>query len=151
LRAVPPALARRRAIGPEDVLLVVTKDPSYRDYFRAPRQDLVVFSASSAGEALDLLFEERPDVLILDLEGCELPGLHLLHAAKRLRRRIASIVLSASPSDADAGMLQDGVFYYAAKPPDPAELEPVLGAARAAVSSGRWSGSAGNGRRKEAR
>lgn len=120
-------------MAPEDVLLVVTKERTYRDYFTAPRRDLSIFVATTAGVALDMLFEKRPDVLLLDLEGCELPGLHLLHAAKRLRRGIVAVVLSADPSEEDAGILQEGVFYYTAKPPNPVDLEVVIAAARAAA------------------
>ena len=120
-------------MAPEDVLLVVTKERAYLDYFAVPRADLAVFVAATAGHALDLLFEKRPDVLLLDLEGCELPGLHLLHAARRLRRGIVTVVLSPNPSEDDAGILQEGVFYYSAKPPDPAALEVVLAAAQASA------------------
>ncbi len=115
----------------EDVLLVVTKDRSYREYFGLPRPDLTVFVATTSGHAMDFLFERRPDILLLDLEGSEIPGLLLLQAAKRLRRAIVAVVLSPDPSEADASILQNGVFYYSAKPPDPAALEVVIAAARA--------------------
>lgn len=122
-------------MDPERVLLVVSKDPAYRARFSRPRPDLLTLFAPSAGEALDLLVERRPDILLLDLEGCEVPAIHLLHAARNLRRGVACVVLSPAPSAADAGIVEEGVFYYAGRPADPADLEPVLAAARRAAGN----------------
>ncbi len=121
----------RTLVASDEVLLVVTKERSYTEYFGIPRLDLAVFVATTSGSAMELLFERRPDVLLLDLEGGEIPGLLILQAAKRLRRAIVAVVLSPDPSEADASILQDGVFYYCSRPPDPAALEVVIAAARA--------------------
>ena len=120
---------------PGRVLLVVSRVDAYRDYFAAPRPDFETHVAPTAGAALDFLAEKRPDVLVLDLEGSEIPAVHLLHVARRLRRGVVSVLLSPSPSGADAAIVAEGVFYYGERPVDPAVLEPVLAAALNAASA----------------
>ncbi len=119
-----------------EVLLVVTKDPGYREYFSRQRSGKSVHVAGSAGSALDLLFSHRPDVLLLDLEGCEIPGPDLLRTAKRVCRNLAVIILSPVPSiEVDARVLDEGVLFYTAKPREPAEIESALSAAFASVAA----------------
>jgi DNA-binding response OmpR family regulator len=123
-------------MAPGAVLLVVTKDPLYRAYFSGEQAGWTVHLAPTAGSALDLLFDRRPDVLLLDLDGCEIPGSDLLRTAKRVCRNLAVVILSPVPSvEADAGILEEGVLFYTAKPRDPAELEPALAAAFASVDA----------------
>lgn len=70
-------------------------------------------------EAILALFDEEPDLIVIDLELIEIPGLKTIELMKRLRPRIPLIVLSGDASMETGGrVLEKGVFSYFIKPLD---------------------------------
>lgn len=70
-------------------------------------------------EAILALFEEEPDLIVIDLELTEISGLRIIELIKRLRPRIPLIVLSGDVSMETGGrVLEKGVFFYFIKPLD---------------------------------
>jgi len=68
-------------------------------------------------EALLAALDEEPDLVILDLELQELPGLKTIELIKRLRPWIPLIVLSDDASvETGSRVLEKGVFSYFLKP-----------------------------------
>jgi DNA-binding response OmpR family regulator len=80
--------------------------------------------AADGGQALDLVADRRPDLVVLDLM---LPGLDGLEVMRRLRQadgeRIALILLTAKGEESDRVIgLRLGADDYVVKPFSPAEL-----------------------------
>ena len=70
-------------------------------------------------EAILALFDEEPDLIVIDLELIEIPGLKTIELVKRLRPRVPLIVLSGDASVETGGqVLEKGVFSYFIKPLD---------------------------------
>lgn len=76
-----------------------------------------VKAVERGSEALLASLDEEPDLIVLDLELQELPGLKALELIKRLRPRIPLIVLSSDDSvEMGCKILEKGVFSYFLKP-----------------------------------
>lgn len=89
-----------------------------------------VISARHGGEAVDLGFRERPDLIILDIM---MPRMDGYEACERLKKDPATgdipiVFLSAKAQQADIDKGKAyGVADYLTKPFDPAELLEVVG------------------------
>lgn len=93
--------------------------------------------AFSGQEALDLLEEERPDVMVLDLRMPGLDGLEVLRRVKKSYPDLEVIILTGHGSDQDeAEARRLGAFEYLRKP---VELEVLMDTVRRAArrSEGR--------------
>ena len=105
-------------------ILVVDDEPAIVRLVRATLQadGFVVVSAGRGEEALPLLEEERPDLVILDLM---MPGMDGFETLRRIRQRskVPVIMLTARATDADTLKgLQGGADDYVTKPFNPEEL-----------------------------
>jgi two-component system KDP operon response regulator KdpE len=105
-------------------ILVIDDEPALVRLVRATLQadGYTVVTASRGEEALSLLEEERPDLVILDLI---MPGMNGFETLRRIRERsrLPVIVLTARATDADTLKgLQGGADDYVTKPFNPDEL-----------------------------
>jgi two-component system, NarL family, invasion response regulator UvrY len=92
--------------------------------------------ATNAQEALDLVWHESWDVVILDLSMPGRSGLDVLKEIKRARPKLPVLVLSMHPEDQFAvRLLKAGASGYMTKESAPDEL---VGAVKKAVAGGRY-------------
>jgi two-component system KDP operon response regulator KdpE len=123
----------------KQLILVVDDEPAIVRLVRAKLQadGYAVISAGRGEEALSLLDNERPDLVILDLM---MPGIDGFETLRRIRTTTQApvIMLTARASDADKLKgLQGGADDYLTKPFNPDEL-----AARIAAVLRRTAGGA---------
>ena len=88
-------------------------------------------TAGSAGEAMNLIRERRPDILISDIGMPEMDGYELLRHVKALAtssaEKIPAIALTAFARRQDrTRALHAGFLAHLAKPVEPAELIAVI-------------------------
>ena len=122
----PPQLRNLR-------VLLVDDEPDARDLLVAElsRCGAIVQAAASAPEALRLLGEWRPDVLISDVGMPEMDGYTLIRAVRQLPAaqggRTPAIALTAYANNQDrARAFLSGFQAHLAKPIEPGELFAVL-------------------------
>lgn len=86
-------------------------------------------------EALDLLREDRPEVIVIDLKMPHVDGFEVLKKVKADYPEIEVIVLTGHGSEQDrATCMQLGAYAYMQKPVDIEELSEVLKEANAKIS-----------------
>lgn len=113
-------------------VLVVDDEPSLRLMVGAVLQDegWDVVEAGSAEEALDVLAEADPDVVLLDIRMPGMDGLEALGAIRSLSPGIPVVMLTAFGTVGSAvDAMKRGAFDYLTKPADNEELTAVLGKA----------------------
>ena len=120
------------------LILVIDDEPPIQRLVRARLQsdDYAVLTASTGLEALELLEDQRPDLIILDVM---MPGIDGFETLRRIRaaHQVPVIMLTARTSDADRLKgFHSGVDDYLSKPFNPDEL-----AARVAAILRRTAGS----------
>jgi PAS domain S-box-containing protein len=110
-------------------VLVVDDEADARDLIRQVLVDCdaTVFVAASANEALPMLAEHLPHVLVSDIGMPEVDGYELLRRVRLLERerggRIPAIALTAFARSEDrTRALRAGFLLHIAKPVDPSEL-----------------------------
>jgi two-component system KDP operon response regulator KdpE len=106
------------------LILIVDDEPPIQRLVRARLQadDYAVLTASSGTEALDLLEDQRPDLIILDVM---MPGIDGFETLRRVRaaHQVPVMMLTARTSDADRLKgFHSGADDYLAKPFNPDEL-----------------------------
>ncbi|HEX3303079.1 MAG TPA: response regulator, partial [Thermomicrobiales bacterium] len=109
------------------VVLVVDDEPAIVRLVRAKLQSdgRAVISANSGEEALKVLEDERPDLIVLDVM---MPGIDGFETLRRIRtgafsNQVPVIMLTARASDADRLKgLNAGADDYMSKPFNPDEL-----------------------------
>lgn len=108
-------------------VLIVDDDPTLRLLVKATLQDeqVTLVEAATGAQALNLVYQINPDLVILDVS---LPDMSGLHVCRRLRanpvtRRLPVIMLSAhgQPNDREQG-LAAGADAYLGKPFSPLQL-----------------------------
>jgi two-component system, OmpR family, response regulator CpxR len=88
--------------------------------------------------ALDLVQEDEPEVLIIDLKMPGIDGLEVLKKVKKTRPEIEVVVLTGHGSQADRDVCMDlGAFAYLQKPVDIDELSDILKKAHAKIREGK--------------
>jgi DNA-binding response OmpR family regulator len=109
--------------GPMRVLIVDDDRPSLKmTAFLLREEGYTVFTADNGQEALRLVDEKTPDLLVLDVM---MPGIDGLEVTRRLRRNssLPIIILSAKGETSDrVSGLDVGADDYLAKPFEPSEL-----------------------------
>jgi len=96
--------------------------------------------ASNGQQAIDLVWKEPWDVLVLDITMPGQSGLDVLKAIKKSRPKLPVLMLSMHPEDQFAvRMLKIGAAGYMTKESAPAEL---VGAVKKVISGGRYVSSA---------
>jgi signal transduction histidine kinase/ActR/RegA family two-component response regulator len=110
-------------------VLVVDDEADARDLIRQVLVDCdaTVFVAGSANEALPMLGEHRPHVLVSDIGMPEVDGYEFLRRVRLLERerggRIPAVALTAFARSEDrTRALRAGFLLHIAKPVDPSEL-----------------------------
>ena len=102
--------------------------------FRGSPRFTVVGEAGSGEEALAMLSETRPDVLIVDLPLPGMDGLALVRAARQIRPAVRALILSSLMDPlALTRVRESGVEGYVEKDTTPEKLEEALHA----VADGR--------------
>ena len=106
---------------PEKTVIVVEDEPDMAEMFSEMVQlmGLQVIKSHTGLQAIDLISERKPDLVLLDIMLPDISGLEVLrhiHRDKRLSR-IPVIVVSAKslPSDVRKG-LEAGASFYLTKP-----------------------------------
>ena len=102
-------------------LLVIDDDPTVREIFRRllEEPDLVVLTASSAEDGLDLMRKSDPDTVVLDVMLPDESGLETFERIHRYDPRIPILMISASgASDMVIEATKLGAFDYLVKPLD---------------------------------
>jgi DNA-binding response OmpR family regulator len=112
------------------LVMVVDDEPAIVRLVRAKLQadDYAVITASRGEEALELLEDERPDLVVLDLM---MPGMDGFETLRHIREigQIPVIMLTARSGDADKVRgLQGGADDYLTKPFNPDELSARIAA-----------------------
>ncbi len=107
-----PALARVLVVDDEATVLEV-----FREYLES--EEYQVIAAGSGEEAVRLLPEVRPDVILTDLNLPGLSGLDVMRHARALDPEVAVIVVTGYASASTAiDALRQGAYDYVTKPPD---------------------------------
>jgi signal transduction histidine kinase len=101
-------------------VLVVDDEPAIRSLFgEALRQEFQVAIASTGEEALALIGDQPPDVLLTDKNLPGMSGLELLRTAKQASPQMACILITGHSSpDSAVEALRLGAFDYLIKPCD---------------------------------
>jgi signal transduction histidine kinase/CheY-like chemotaxis protein len=126
-KAVPLEFERTDLSGIK--ILVVDDEPDARDLLRRVLSDCEaeVITAASAAEALVLVAERRPDVLVSDIGMPDTDGYELLRRVRLLGAarggRLPAIALTAFARSEDrTRALRAGFLVHVSKPVEPAEL-----------------------------
>ena len=119
-------------------VLICEDDPSLRELMRLALGDYTFAEAADAAEAIELVQQFRPDLLLLDVMLPGGSGLDVL-TELRLDPELAEtpvLVVSAFTSEADRrAALDAGANRFLAKPFDPDELAAI---ARDLLAASRW-------------
>ena len=114
---------------PRSRILVVDDDPDIRDLLsdRLQLMRLDVTCAPNGQEALAILRQEPPPLILLDLQLPRVSGMEVLHTIRREGIDTTVIVITAwgTPERAVEAM-RAGAYDFIPKPLDPAHLEVVI-------------------------
>lgn len=108
-------------------VLVVDDEEVIRDFFARVLKEYSVRLASSGEEALKMIHEKKPDLVLLDIKMPGIDGIETLRCIKELDKNIAVIMLSAHATlqiNMEAARL--GAFTSIAKPFDLAEIKALI-------------------------
>ncbi len=108
------------------VLVVDDERDMLRLVKRLLEDEFVVLTAESAGDALELVKKEMPDVVLLDIMMPDMDGWDFLEKFQKLRgaQKVPVIIFSirSEASEVLSGLAVEGVADYITKPFDPNEL-----------------------------
>ncbi len=109
--------------GTVATVLVVEDERDIRDLLRRylERADHAVLSTGSGAEALRLLYESAPDLVLLDLGLPDIDGLEVLSAATAVSIPVIALTARSSVEDRIRG-LERGADDYVTKPFSPQEV-----------------------------
>jgi CheY-like chemotaxis protein len=130
--------------APSKVLLVDDE----REFVQTLSERLMMRDMGSAiaydGEsALDIVAEDDPEVMILDLKMPGIDGIEVLRRVKQSRPEIEVIILTGHGNEADKQVCMDlGAFAYLQKPVDIDKLSATLKAANARMRERKAAGQA---------
>lgn len=97
-------------------------------------RDVGTYGVYNGEDALELINEDRPDVMVLDLKMPGLYGVEVLRRTKELDPNIEVIILTGHGSNQDMQQCMElGAFAYMNKPVDIEELSATIKAANAKV------------------
>ena len=110
-------------------VLIVDDDPQVRELLRdfLTAKEYEVIEAGTGGEGLKRLREERPHLLLLDINMPDMSGLEVLREAKAIDPAVGVIMVTGVQEEAIGRQaLRDGAFDYITKPLDLTYLEKSL-------------------------
>lgn len=114
-------------------VLIVDDELDFVEMFSLRLQETgeTVFTAHSGRECLDVLKEERIDVVVLDIKMPGMDGLETLRAIKKRHPLVEVILLTGHGTIETAVMgMKLGAFDYLLKPAEPLEVSAKLAEAR---------------------
>ncbi|MFQ6092858.1 MAG: response regulator [bacterium] len=115
---------------PKTILVATNDSETERELTNVLTEGYIVRTVESSSEALLTLLEKDIDLIVIDLSIDGMTGLETIPIIRRTRPKIPLIVLSDDDSvETGSKVAQEGVFYYALKPLNAAELEQVAKAA----------------------
>ena len=123
------AKAAQAAALPVPRVLVVDDEPSVIDVFQEflSGQGYALTIASSGEEAVRLIPELRPDIILTDINLPGLSGLEVMRYAKSVDPEVAVIVVTGYASASTAiDALRQGAFNYVTKPFDLDEVHQIV-------------------------
>jgi DNA-binding NtrC family response regulator len=96
-----------------------------RNFFR--KRNINVFTASGGHEAFEIIKEEKPDLVLLDVRMEEMTGVELLHKLKQEGIHSRVIMVTGIEDEATVKEAKDlGVINYIHKPLILHELERIV-------------------------
>lgn len=115
--------------APENVkaILVVDDEEVIRDFFKRTLTEYRVMTAASGEEALLMVKNDRPDLVLLDIKMPGIDGIETLRQIKRIDRDIAVVILSAHgtlKTSIEAARL--GAYDSISKPFDLGNMQSVI-------------------------
>ena len=125
--AQPPQNDSPLAAGPQKTVLVVDDEEIIRDFFTRSLKGYRVLAAQSGEEALQIIRQDRPDLVLLDIKMPGIDGLETLRQIKQVDAGIVVIMLSAYETlqtNLEAARL--GAYSSMAKPFDLSEMKPLM-------------------------
>ena len=112
-------------------LLIVDDEADVREFaanfFR--KRKVEVYIASSGEEALDLVIQQQPAVVLLDIKMGGIDGIETLRRLRESNRQTKVIMVTGKKPEDDSALercRQLGVFAYIHKPLELDELEKVV-------------------------
>jgi two-component system phosphate regulon response regulator PhoB len=106
-------------------ILIADDDESVRNLLRAtlPDEGYDVIEAADGGQALDLIVQELPDLVLLDWNMPARPGSEVLDELKRRHPELPVVVLTAEHQPQHRALAEAlGVDLFLTKPFSPLEL-----------------------------
>ncbi len=100
-------------------LLVVDDEPSILHFFRRafPGPDVTLLTAATADEGLAAVAEERPDVVVLDINLAGESGLEMFHRVHELDPKVPVIFITGhGTADTAIEAMRLGAYEYLLKP-----------------------------------
>ena len=93
-------------------------------------RDVGTYGVYNGEDALNLIEDDRPDVMVLDLKMPGLYGVEVLRRAKKIAPEVEVIILTGHGSNQDMlDCMELGAFAYMNKPVDIEELSATIKAA----------------------
>jgi YesN/AraC family two-component response regulator len=90
-------------------------------------RDMGAAVAYNGESALDLIEEDEPEVIVVDLKMPGIDGLEVLRKVKKTRPEIEVIILTGHGHEADREQcMRLGAFAYLQKPLDISELSEII-------------------------
>lgn len=111
------------------ILLVVDDEPLTLDCFRFlfPRDEVTLWTATSAHEGLSLFTERKPDVLILDIRLPDLSGLEAYRRFHEIDPKVPIILMTGhGRAETAIDAMRLGAYEYVVKPLDPVPLREII-------------------------
>jgi DNA-binding NtrC family response regulator len=126
------AVSSSTLVSPTRLLLVDDDEALLRAFERTLRKVYEIRTARSGLEALRVLAEWEPEVLVTDFSMPGISGVDLLFQVKRLHPLIARVMLTAYADLPEVVALEQGGLAFAVlrKPWDRSDLQRAIAAAR---------------------
>ncbi len=108
-------------------VLVVDDEKVIRDFFKRTLVDYRILTAASGEEALEIVKNDNPDLVLLDIKMPGIDGIRTLQEIKKINKDIAVIMLSAYATlktNLEAAKL--GAYDSIAKPFDLSEMKTII-------------------------
>ncbi|MEJ2053639.1 MAG: sigma-54 dependent transcriptional regulator [Calditrichaceae bacterium] len=96
------------------------------------RRNFIIFTANSGNEGLEILQNNRVDMVLSDFRMPDMNGLDVVKAVKQFNPEIPVVVITAFSDTKDAvQVMKEGAFDYLSKPIDLDEVEILIQKAKA--------------------
>ena len=108
-------------------ILVVDDEEVIRDFFKRTLPEYTVVTAASGEEALYIIKNERPDLVLLDIKMPGIDGIETLRQIKKIDKGISVIILSAHGTlKTNIEAVRLGAYDSIAKPFDLGDMKVVI-------------------------